>query len=179
VKTSADSPIRVDFVPQTAHNLPGRLGLTIAPGKCDGWWTRDLAEDLRRLREHYHADVLVSLLEPDEYEWLGIANLADAARDAGIDVLFLPIRDVDVPASMSDCQATVRKAVAALRAGQGVVVHCRGGLGRSGLVAACCLVECCVAPDAAIEEVREARPGAIETREQEEFVTRYANERAE
>jgi len=172
--TSTESPIRVDFVSQAAHGQPGRLGLTIAPGKCDDRWKRDLAVDLRRLRDHYHADVLVSLLEPDEYEALGIAGLADAAEETGISVLQLPIPDVSVPASMERCRATVAEMVTALAADKTVIVHCRGGLGRSGLVAACCLTACGAEPDVAIRCVREARPGAVETKAQERFVARFA-----
>ena len=174
--TSTQSPIRVDFVAQTAHGLPGRLGLTIAPGKRDGRWNRDLTADLRRLRDHYHVDLLVSLLEPHEYKALGIATLASAAEEAGIDVMQLPIQDVSVPTSVAACGPTVAAMVTALEAGQTVVVHCRGGLGRSGLVAACCLVACGAEPDAAIARVREARPGAVETSEQVRFVARFGKE---
>jgi protein-tyrosine phosphatase len=176
MSTSTDDPIRVDFVSQTAHGLPGRLGLTIAPGKCDDKWKRDLAADLRRLRDYYHADVLVSLLEPHEYQALGIASLAEAAQEAGISVLRLAIQDVSVPASMEGCQATVAKVIGALADEKTVVVHCRGGLGRSGLVAACCLVACGDEPGVAISSVRQARPGAVETMAQERFVARFAKE---
>lgn len=174
--TSTDSPIRVDFVAQAAHGLPGRLGLTIAPGKRDGTWSRDLTADLRRLREHYEADLLVSLLEPHEYKALGITTLASAADEVGIDVMQLPILDVSVPTSMDPCQVTVAAIVRALEAGRIVVVHCRGGLGRSGLVAACCLVACGAESDTAIARVREARPGAVETSEQERFVARFGKQ---
>ncbi len=178
MKTYSASPIRVDFVDDRMHGRPGHLGLTIAPGKCDGFTRRDLGADVSRLREHYQADVLVSLLETDEYRSLNIVRLPEAAREAGIEVLHLPIEDVNVPESMSECQATVRAAAQALDEGKTVVVHCRGGLGRSGLVAACCLVECGVEPGTAIEEVRKARPGAVETPEQEQFVWDYAGELA-
>lgn len=176
MKTSADSPIRVDFVADAVHGLPGRLGLTIAPGKCDEKWDRDLADDLRRLRDHYHTEILVSLLERHEYEALDIANLVEAAAEAGIDMLRLEIPDVSVPKSMERCQDTVRQILSAMAEGQTVVVHCRGGLGRSGLVAACCLVACGREPEAAIARVRDARPGAVETSEQERFVARFAQE---
>ena len=49
-------------------------------------------------------------------------------------------------------------------------VHCRGGLGRAGMISARLLVESGVEPNAAIERVRAARPGAIETPQQEEWV---------
>jgi len=54
--------------------------------------------------------------------------------------------------------------------GQSIVVHCRGGLGRTGMVAARLLVELGEKPVTALQRVRAARPGAVETVEQEEYV---------
>jgi ADP-ribosyl-[dinitrogen reductase] hydrolase len=54
-----------------------------------------------------------------------------------------------------------------------VLVHCRGGLGRAGTVAACLLVELGVAPQDAIRRVRAARPNAIETAAQERYILGY------
>jgi ADP-ribosylglycohydrolase len=50
------------------------------------------------------------------------------------------------------------------------VVHCRGGLGRAGLVSSRLLVELGWEPDAAIQTVRRARPGAVETSVQERYI---------
>jgi ADP-ribosyl-[dinitrogen reductase] hydrolase len=61
-----------------------------------------------------------------------------------------------------------------LARGERVVLHCMGGLGRTGTVAARLLVECGVAPEDAIGRVRVARPGAIEYSGQEEYVRRCA-----
>jgi protein-tyrosine phosphatase len=58
------------------------------------------------------------------------------------------------------------------------VIHCRGGLGRSGTVAAACLVALGHGPAEAIERVRAARPGAVESRSQEEWVRSYFEARA-
>ena len=57
-----------------------------------------------------------------------------------------------------------------LLVGQSIVVHCRGGLGRTGIVAARLLIELGEKPVTALERVRAARPGAVETAEQEEYV---------
>ena len=57
-----------------------------------------------------------------------------------------------------------------LRAGSDIVVHCKGGLGRAGMIAARLMVELGVPPAMAIEAVRRARPGAIETTAQERHV---------
>ena len=51
--------------------------------------------------------------------------------------------------------------------GENIVVHCRGGLGRAGMISAHLLVESGVEPNAAMDRVRAARPGAIETPQQE------------
>jgi len=66
--------------------------------------------------------------------------------------------------------ATLRQRVTA---GGRVLVHCRGGLGRAGTVAACLLVEFGVRPEEAIQRVRIARPNAIETSAQERHVRAY------
>jgi protein-tyrosine phosphatase len=59
---------------------------------------------------------------------------------------------------------------AELSSGGLIVVHCRGGLGRTGTVAARLLMERGVMVEGAIRRVRAARLGAIETTEQEDYL---------
>lgn len=181
VRTSATHPLRVDFVDSAAHNLPGRLGLTFAPGKrqrdaLTGHWDRDLDADLARLRDEYGADLLVSLMEEHEYEELRIADLRDRAVDYGIEVLWFPVKDTQCPESEEEFAAAIGRVVGALREGQTVIIHCKGGLGRTGLTAAACLLSAgsSLTADEAIRAVRRARAGAVENERQEEFVARYA-----
>jgi predicted protein tyrosine phosphatase len=166
LKTSATDPLRVDFVRAEAHGLPGRIGLTIAPGKKDSsrGWDRDLETDLRGLREAHGACVLVSLMERHEHELLGIPDLLERALAMGIDVRWFPIQDVSVPepGRIDAFVELIDGVEAALHAGRTVVVHCRGGLGRSGTVAACLLLRRGLHAARAIAEVRAARPGAVE-----------------
>jgi ADP-ribosyl-[dinitrogen reductase] hydrolase len=59
-----------------------------------------------------------------------------------------------------------------LNSGANILIHCKGGLGRAGMVAARILVEMGVQPAEAIKRIRDARgEGAIETRAQEKWVT--------
>jgi hypothetical protein len=176
--TSDTDPIRVDFVPQDAHGLPGRLGLTFAPGKCGRGayadWDRDLAKDLARLRDHYQAQVVVSLIERFEMTRASIPRLLEAVKRAGMKSLWFPITDVSTPRAPEDPIPLVREIHAHLGAGDTVVVHCMGGLGRAGTIASCVLVARGLAPARAIEVIRAARPHAVETRAQEAFVGLFA-----
>jgi len=182
VKTSETSPIYVDFLEPGDTGLSGRIGLTIAPGKNDGLyrWGRDLDADLQRLRDEYRCDLLVSLMEAHEYVFLGIADLFDRARALGIDTVHFPIVDVDAPKpdEMPVFSKLVEQILTTARAGKTVVIHCRGGLGRSGTVAAACLVALGHQPADAIERVRSARPGAVESSTQERWVHSYSEARS-
>lgn len=61
--------------------------------------------------------------------------------------------------------------------GEVIVLHCRGGVGRAGLVAACMLLHLHLSKSAkkAIERVRTLRcKSAVESYSQEQFVYKYA-----
>src|SRR5215216_2596083 len=175
-KTSESHPIRVDFLPSEELKLPGRLGLTFAPGKrtseTGGRWARDLETDLERLREEYQVEVLVSLMEHAEYSELEIPNLFQKAEERGIEILHLPIPDYGVPTDpeADEYEPLVENVAERLEKGETVVIHCRGGLGRSGMFAASVLVALGRPARKAIEAVREAREGTIETPDQEDRV---------
>jgi protein-tyrosine phosphatase len=174
MRTSTSDPIRIDFVESLAA---GRIGLTIAPGKKDPRrsWDRDVEADLDRLIGD-GAQVLASLMEEHEYDLLLIKDLRTRATAKGLDVRWFPIVDVSVPkrSQIDDFATFVRGLVEAVQTNKTVVIHCRGGIGRSGTVAACCLVQLGVSADEAIRMTRAARPGAIETPSQEEWVAHFA-----
>lgn len=182
VRTSTTDPIAVFWVDAAAHGTPGRLGLTFAPGKraaglvVGGVWRRDLDLDLARLREHHGVDVLVSLMETHEYGALGVPDLLERAREHGMRVRHLPIADTNVPTpgQAEDVADLVQEIRRALQLGQRVVVHCRGGLGRTGTVVALVVASYGHAPDQAIAIVRDAQPAAIENERQEAYVVEAA-----
>lgn len=118
--------------------------------------------------------ILVSLLETEEAVGLGLdlaaLGRACAARAVGWD--HAPIVDFAVPDAAFERRW--HRLGAALQEqlgkGRGVALHCRGGLGRSGTIAARLLIELGLDPGEAIARVRESRPGAIETGAQEAYL---------
>lgn len=176
-RDSQTHPIIVNFLP--LENLAGRLGMTFAPGKVQsnamtGAWDRDLDADLERLRQTYGCDVLVCLLEPRELIELEIGRLPIATWQHGIEYWHHPIPDTRAPDDLAALRVLVARILRTVSEGRTVVVHCMGGLGRTGTIAACAMIGLHTNPDRAIEMIRAERDGAIETVEQEAFVGTFA-----
>jgi ADP-ribosyl-[dinitrogen reductase] hydrolase len=104
---------------------------------------------------------------------------AVAAR--GMRWYHLPVADVTAPGRAVELAWTEAGPAlrAMLRAGRNLFVHCKGGLGRAGTVAARLMVELGADPEQAIADVRAARPGAIQVSEQEAYVRRQRRVSAE
>jgi ADP-ribosyl-[dinitrogen reductase] hydrolase len=152
-------------------DVAGVIGLTLCPGKKDPsrGWNRDLDIDVAAIRD-WGAKVAVSLIEESEFELLEVTGLS--IGQYGMRSVHLPIRDVSVPDRNFEVQwvtigADLRGVV---RTGGRVLHHCRGGLGRAGMIAARLLVEFGMEPGEAIHAVRHVRPGAIQPHEQERYV---------
>ncbi len=175
VRPGARHPFEVAWV--DLDTAPGHLGLAMAPGRNedDGdvvLWRRDLHADLRRLRHVHRCDVLVSLLSDDELAELGIADLDDAVAVHGIEHHRLPVRDGSAPEpeQLADVLALMDALRDRLLAGRTVVLHCRVGQGRSGMLAALLVASLWALPVEAIARVRRAQPRAVETVQQEHYV---------
>ena len=157
----------------------GLLGMTLCPGKQVGHsntgdpWERDLSLDMSVIAG-WGATTLVSLMEEHEFAEFGVPGLGKAAEEAGLEWHLLPIRDVDVPDGRFERLWVYSGHVLRrkLKAGERIVLHCRGGLGRTGTIAARLAIESGLAPEDALRRVREARPDRVETRKQEAYVLR-------
>jgi protein-tyrosine phosphatase len=122
-------------------------------------------------------NVIVSLLDANEVRELGLTNEAKAVQSASLTFISFPIVDFGVPDHLLDAVKLVDSLTALRAAGKKIGLHCRQGLGRSPLIAACLLVRAGIAPEAAWEKISVARGTTVpETSEQREWLNRFAEE---
>ncbi len=132
-----------------------------------------LDDDLGALRAEGVGRV-VCLLPDDELEGLGVADLFEALHAGGFTAHHLPVVDGSIPHDEEALFALLGDLELALAAGETIAIHCRAGLGRTGTLAAAILIARGLPPAAAIDAVRDARPGAIETDRQEAYLHQLA-----
>jgi protein-tyrosine phosphatase len=132
---------------------PWRGRLAVAARPRGGDWLEDEASGWRRAG----IDVIVSLLEADEAAQLDLAGEAKAADANGIRFISFPIPDRGVPGSAPAAASLIADIADALEKGRNVAVHCRQGIGRSGLIASAVLASSGLNPERAIEVVSSAR----------------------
>ena len=112
---------------------PHRIGLMARPrggeqlaGEVEAWRAADVA-------------IVVSLLEAREARDLELGDEAMACERGGITFRHLQIADRGTPESRKDFVALIDELERDLSAGRAIAIHCRAGIGRTGIVAACLL----------------------------------------
>jgi ADP-ribosyl-[dinitrogen reductase] hydrolase len=173
-RTSVSHPLIINTI--AVSN--GELGLTFCPGKkqantMTGSWDRDVALDIESVQA-WGATAVISLLESFEYEELEVRNLP-AIYQEHFQWFNLPIPDKCAPdEAWLSHWLTLRHEFKSLLARSGkILIHCKGGFGRTGTVAALILMDHGYAAADAISACRQAREFAVETEAQEKFVLAY------
>jgi ADP-ribosyl-[dinitrogen reductase] hydrolase len=166
VRTSKSDPIQID--PVRPNGSDGLIGMTFCPGKVDsrafyGAWRRDLDTDLDAIAS-WGAGTVVTLVEDHELEYLQVTGMGDGVRTRGMHWVHFPMVDTEAPGGTFDVRwRTVgAEIVSELQRGGNIVLHCRGGLGRTGTIAVLLMMEFGHPVDEAIELVRSARGDTIE-----------------
>ena len=116
--------------------------------------------------------VVVLVSDDEARERCGL-DLRRLYTELALAVIHLPVEDFGVP-DVGDLDVAVATAVAHLRGGGHLAVHCNAGLGRTGTFAAC-LARAVLGLDAegALAWVRAAVPGAVETVAQRQFLAAW------
>lgn len=153
--------------------FPGQIAILPRPRGGD-WLEREIAGWKRD-----GLDAVVSLLTADENRELGLEGEATDVRDAGIEFLAFPIEDRGTPAEAEAFRDLAETLAGKLTIAQSVGVHCRQGIGRSGLLAVATLLAEGIELDRALKLVASARGLAVpETPEQRRWIEEYARRRS-
>jgi protein-tyrosine phosphatase len=134
-------------------DLRGRLW--IMPKPSSDW----LADDIAAYRA-MGMDKVISLMMRDEMEELGLADEAEHCRNHGMEFLQHPIPDRGLP-DQHAFAALTQGILGELQAGKAVGSHCRGGIGRAGMLACCILTLHGLPAEEALALVSKARRVAV------------------
>ena len=149
--------------------VPPPARLSTMPRPRGGDWLDDEMLAMRRVG----VDVLVCLLTAAERDEMALSGEPAAAIRAGLEFHAFPIADFGVP-DPGQVRPLLDILASRLRAGQHVAVHCRGGVGRSSLIAAALLVRLGSPAAQAWEVIAQARGVPVpETEEQRRWLDTY------
>jgi protein-tyrosine phosphatase len=157
------------------------MELTELPFSCSGtvyrsampYSTYDPDGELISAYKNREVSTIVLLASYEECLRITDRDLRALYKAEGFDILYLPIPDFGIP-DLGKLQAGVQEALSLSKSGQGIVIHCHAGLGRTGLFAACLAKQGLdLSSEEAIQWIRELIPGAVEVPEQEMFIRSF------
>jgi protein-tyrosine phosphatase len=150
------------------------IRLAIMPRPRSGDWLPDEIDEWVRQR----IGAVVSLIERHEVVELGLQTEAALCAQRGIEFLSFPIADRGTPSSVRDVDLLVDGLVTRLRGNVAVAIHCRAGIGRSGLIAGCVLLKLGMQKKEIFQSLTRARGVTVpDTADQIEWLNKFAKTR--
>lgn len=178
ILTSKDEPIRLDPICDTSSG--GILYLSFCPGKKQRSnkrgkysWNRCINSDLDRIKSEYNINYILCLLEDHEFCSLKIYDYFDQIKKRDMEAIHYPVKDKDIPNCMKEFHTHIKLLYNLINDGHKVVVHCAGGVGRSGTIAAGLLCYNGFSPNDSIKLVQERRFNSIKRPSQQVFISHY------
>lgn len=174
------APIKIDWLDLSPFGYPDSVGLSALPG-CrfkDTW--RNITSDMAYLKLEDVSDVFV-LCTRGELSMYRVPTLLAEYENNGMTVHHHPVLDGMAP-KISELLEILREIGETIQQGKRALVHCFGGLGRTGLVAACLLLNLDdkMTPEHAVRKVQELRgKRAIQTVKQYNFIHDFRGARDE
>lgn len=161
------------FTPMTINDHLGKLLFTPCPGTKE----IDLKTSLTQLAAA-GASAVLTLMPSEEMQRNQVTDLPLICTELNLSWFHLPIEDDHAPEQEfnSAWQASRVQIHALLDAGKSIAIHCKGGSGRTGLVAAQILLERGFPIDEVIERVRAIRPNALQVQAHQVYIHQVAQQ---
>jgi protein-tyrosine phosphatase len=128
-----------------------KLGIMPRP-RGDDW----LEEEIIKLKKQ-QIGLWVSLLEQDEINELGLRNQPALCSKHDLEYLNFPIVDRNVPEKDNKIDSLIEQLSQKVQSGHSVVIHCRMGIGRSSIIAACILLKAGFKTEQILQKITSAR----------------------
>lgn len=153
----------VEFAIYPVAVRAGQIGLSPMPGRF-GTYQDNLSTVLR-----WAPKLVLTMTTQAELDRMGAGDFGVDLKAVGIEWCHLPIVDFGAPDDVVTAQWSEVSACAAqiLADGGKILSHCFGGCGRSGMAALRLMIEAGEDPDVALNRLRDARPCAVETDDQQ------------
>ena len=149
--------------------LIGSGSLSVMAKPVSGEWIDDEFSGIRK----WGIDRIVSLLESHEAYEVGLGEELTLASRFDMEFISFPIKDRGLPSSIQDYLAFTKRLYHEAAGGLHTVVHCRAGIGRTGIVAAGVLLHCGFEPMEAFKHISAKRGVEVpDTNEQVEWVVK-------
>lgn len=149
--------------------LIGNGSLSVMAKPVAGEWIDDEFSGIAR----WGINRVVSLLERREAFEVGLGSEQAFVEKHGMEFISFPIRDRGLPVSVKEYLRLTKFLYQEAADGLDTVVHCRAGIGRTGIIAAGVLLHCGFEPIEAIDHISEKRGVTVpDTQEQIDWVVK-------
>jgi protein-tyrosine phosphatase len=158
--------------------VPGsdQCRVAIMPRPRGGDW---LDDEMRSVAADGVA-VLVCCLTSREIDELELRDEPASAHRAGMEFIHFTLADRGIPQERAALAELLDTLMARMARGDGIAIHCRAGIRRASLIAACLLVAGGSNASDAFDQIAQARGVPVpDTDEQRSFVEAFAQSRAE
>ena len=146
----------------------GRIAISARP-RVDDWLETEVGE-----WKASGLDMVVSLLEKEEVSELGLQRESELCRACGIEFVSFPIPDRGVPEAKRDVLQIASSIASGIADGRSVAIHCRAGIGRSSMIAACALICWGIEASDALARIKDARGLTVpDTDEQRDWIISF------
>lgn len=129
---------------------------------CPGTKEADLTSSVSTLKEA-GASAVISMLSDTEIGMLEVSELGTTIQTQGLAWYQLPVEDDEAPSAafMNTFAQVKAELITRIEAGETIAIHCRGGSGRTGLMAAVLLLEAGESWDDVKSLIQSIRPKAL------------------
>lgn len=153
--------------PLSVEHSNAKLLLTPCPGTKE----LPLKSALQALKE-YGANAVITLMTEKELQALVLNDVGIAVKSLGMSWFHLPICDDQTPdKDFSTLWETAGPAIHRLLENEkSIAIHCKGGSGRTGMIAAQILLERGEVLHKVVKKIQVLRPNALNLAEQREYI---------